>query len=91
MAIARVRFPCIKAVAAELHDAKRWCEPGNDNEVEVRLQVTASGWAVRVGDPQYDTDHSGYWGAGTVAPKTNCRELARDLVEQAKDDHAQRC
>jgi hypothetical protein len=85
-----MRFPSLKAVAAELHNPKRWCEPANDNEVEVRLQVVDDSWVVHVGSPQYDTDHHGYWGSGTVTPKTNCRELARDLIDQAKDDHAQR-
>jgi hypothetical protein len=90
MATATVRFPSIKDVATELRDAKRWCEPANDNEVEVRLQVTDDGnWGVHTGSPQYDTDHHGYWGAGTVTPKTNTCELARDLIEQAKDDYAE--
>jgi hypothetical protein len=92
MGTARVRFPSINDVAAELRDAKRHCSAEhNDNEVDVRLQVTGGGcWWVHSGDPCFDTDHGGYWGAGTVTPKTNCRELARDLIDQAKDDHAQR-
>jgi hypothetical protein len=88
MATATVSFPSIQVVAAELHAAKVHLAKGQD--VDVRLQVTDGDWTVHTGDASFDTDHRGYWGAGTLTRQTNSREVARDLIDQAKDDHAQR-
>jgi hypothetical protein len=56
--------------------------------VEVRLQVLDNEyWCVRWGDPSFDTDHNGYWGASILelAADTDLRELANDLLGQAED------
>ncbi len=99
-------FPTIKELAADLTALKRatdWescedpdcadpdCEsdPG-ERWLDVRLQCVDGAWSLHEGDPQYDTDHRGYWGAGSLSPRTNCRELARELIDEAKD-HAAQC
>jgi len=62
-----------------------------DAGVDVRLQVWPDGsWNLHTGDSSYDQDHRGYWGAAFL-PFGNCNltEIARDLIEQAKDHRAQ--
>ncbi len=87
-------FPTIKELAADLTHLKRavdWSElHGDERYIDVRLQCVDGAWSLHEGDPQYDTDHRGYWGAGSLSPRTNCRELARELIEEAKD-HAAQC
>lgn len=85
----RTYFPPIRDVACDLRDAKRMI--GKGEEMEVRLQVLPDGsWTVLTGDPSYDLDHRGYWGCGYLTKQTNCLDLARELVWQAKD-HASQC
>lgn len=61
--------------------------------LEVRLQVYPNGEPyLRVGDPQFDLDSGGYWGAGYIAQgdtASELRQLARDLIQQARDQHAE--
>lgn len=85
----RTFFPSIANVASALRDAKSMLDRGD--EMEVRLQVYHDGgWAIRKGDPSYDLDHTGYWGAGYLTRYTNCRDLARDMIEEARE-HASQC
>jgi hypothetical protein len=49
-------------------------------------------WEVKTGSPDYDQDHRGHWGTGSVSPglsKRAAREVARDLIEEALDARAQ--
>lgn len=87
----RMKWPSIKAVASRLRGAKYYCDKQyNDGGVDVRLQVLEDGrWTVHVGDSQYDQDHRGYWGSGYVEKRTNCHDLAIDLLDQCRDHHAQ--
>lgn len=86
-----MRFPSIKDVAADLRDVKRAILGDDIPDTDVRLQVESSGaWTIHTGDPCYDTDHRGFWGAGSIDRRTNCRDLACDLIDQAKD-HAAQC
>ena len=89
-----MRFPSIKAVAEGLRDINMNVE----GECDVRLQVYEDGqWALRFGLSDYDQDHRGFWGASCV-PGTDEKtgithrfdsvELAKDLLEQVKDHHA---
>lgn len=83
-------FPSIRELATYLRDTfevDRIPEP-----YDVRLQVVDGSWYVATGDPSYDTDHRGYWGASMFPayPKRfNSRDMARDLIEQAREDKAQ--
>jgi hypothetical protein len=94
-----MRFPSIRAVAAELvainraHGALK--DDGNGNLIpsedatDVRLQVYSDGtWAVRWGSPDFDQDHRGYWGAASVPGhkrRFRSADVARDLIRQARD------
>jgi len=89
-----MRFPSIKAVAADLRDINANVQ----GECDVRLQVYSDGmWAIRYGPTDYDQDHRGFWGASCI-PGVNARGtvqrfdsvgLARELIEQVREDHAQ--
>lgn len=86
-----MKFPTIKAVAADLAAFKADLDPAErDNECDVRLQVMEDGcWSVHYGDSQYDQDHRGYWGASAISQATNCRDMAINLIDQVRDHHAQ--
>lgn len=60
------------------------CDTGEGKWIDVRLQVYPSGhWAVHLGPSDYDSDHRGYWGASSISPRSNCKKLAKELIEQA--------
>lgn len=93
-----MRFPSIAAVARELRavNAETYDTAGvaeDEQSIDVRLQVYPDGtWAIRWGDSSYDLDHRGYWGASSVpgnGRRFRSEEVARDLIEQARDHHAQ--
>ena len=97
------KFPSIASVRSALVAEKRNLrkfsslddllgENGESDSTDVRLQVYEDGsWAIHTGNPDYDQDHRGYWGASSLSyDRENLRDLARDLLEQAKD-HAAQC
>jgi hypothetical protein len=67
--------------------------PADLDETDVRLQLHEDGsYDIHTGCAQYDLDHRGYWGAGTLARERSPQDridLARDLIEQAFDAYAQ--
>lgn len=87
-------FPSIAAVASELQDinATELTTADADEGIEVRLQVRDDGtWAVHGGDPSYDTDHTGHWGASSIpgnGERFDARAVARELIEQAQESRA---
>lgn len=84
-----VKMPSIKSVARELVGLKRWCEPGDDESIDVRLQVYDNGsWCVHSGDSSYDQDHRGHWGCGGLTTRSNCYDVARDLIDQCAESAA---
>ena len=91
-----MRFPSIAAVASELRGINANVETDLDEGCDVRLQVYPDGqWHVRWGDSSYDQDHHGYWGASSVpgvvagvVRRFNSRDVARDLLDQAKEARA---
>lgn len=91
-----MRFPSIKDVAAELRSVNAMSFDESDDPeglgIDVRLQVYENGdWAVRWGLSDYDQDHRGYWGASSVPGnnhRCNTTDIARDLIDQARDDYA---
>ena len=78
------KLPTAKEVARELQAIHQglefWCD--------IRLQVREDGqWEVHVGDPCFDADHHGYWGASFVPAscvKFEAYGTARDLLEQVE-------
>jgi hypothetical protein len=79
------QYPTVKELAARLAEAKYCAVWEHFPSFDVRLQVLPSGWRVWTGDAQYDTDHRGVWGAGEVDRTTNCRALARALLDEARE------
>lgn len=57
-------------------------------DVSIRLQVTESGWSVLSGDPQYDQDHRGHWGASSLEVEGD-QTLAEDLISQVEESIAE--
>ena len=97
-----VRFPSLRAVTsalvAEQKSLRRLCskEDLTDGEsdfigTDLRLQVKENGnWYTHSGPSDYDQDHRGFWGSSCLPyGRANLREIARDLLEQAKDSHAE--
>lgn len=88
-------FPTIKEVALDLRRINTNVESEPDKGCDVRLQLYPAGdWAIRVGLPDYDLDHLGYWGASSVpgvvngqVKRFNSTDLARDLISQVKDHY----
>jgi hypothetical protein len=100
-----MKFPTCSEVADAILEHSR-----NIADCEIRLQVYPSGskpsymfpdgsWALRVGDPSYDLNHSGYWGASWLpeiprfaTPLQVCQiviGIAGDLLDQAIEQAAE--
>lgn len=82
-------FPEVNELAEVLFNYVEILDP--DTELDVRLQVTEDDWQVHSGDPQYDTDHRGFWGYGTMNAahtKADCMEMARFMIEEAQEQQA---
>ncbi len=90
-----MRLPSIKSVASELRGYKPYIEDsfveesGEEPGMDVRLQYHDNGgWCLHTGDSQYDQDHRGHWGAGYLTRATNCRELAKELIDEVVESIA---
>jgi hypothetical protein len=89
-----MRFPSIASVTWALkearEEARKYVDPGED--MDVRLQVYSDGaWALRTGLSDYDQDHRGFWGAGSITASSmvkDLRQTAKDLLEQVQDAYA---
>lgn len=80
----RRTLPPVGEVRRELIRKKSWIE--SKQEVDVRLQVLEDGrWSVRTGDASMDQDTRGYWGCSSMNLRTNCEELAKELIDQARE------
>lgn len=65
---------------------------GTDAPVDVRLRVFDGQVSLHFGDAQYDTDHRGYWGAGTVSSKMTTHDaefVASDMIDQILEQEMQ--
>ncbi len=89
-----MRWPRISDIVRDLRQINnlRLEYPDDQEGIDVRLQVYEdSAWAIHVGDASYDTDHHGYWGAATVpgnSERFDATSVAKDLIDQAKEDYA---
>lgn len=71
-------------LAKKLYYLSEACKASNleIEYIDVRLRVFDYDWQLLSGDPQYDTDHRGYWGYGSLqigSSEDECRELAIEL------------
>ena len=94
-------FPTIPALRKSLKLKHSFLREFNKNQpkekgsdfcgTDVRLRVHGGSWYVYTGSSDYDQDHRGAWGASSLSyGRQNLTDLARDLIEQAKDDYASR-
>jgi hypothetical protein len=92
-----VQFPAVKALASALSDAKRHIDNEMTREddscpsIDVTLACGPGGYALQLGDnsysgPAYSFPH---WGVSSLYRRSNCKALARDLIEQCRDLAAQ--
>jgi hypothetical protein len=83
-----MEWPSIEDVADRLRDFVEGIDTEDEDGggIEVRLQVHDGGaWSVHTGDPSYDTDHRGFWGSAYLDAEEDVREVASDLIEQARE------
>lgn len=83
-------FPFVVEIVLGLIDIEKDLDRDTE-DVPVRLQVDNENgtWRLWSGDPCYDTDHKGSWGAGTISPEISPAdrlELARELWMEALDE-----
>lgn len=91
-----IKFPSIKDIASVIRGINTEesfpGECGEECYIDVRLQVYPDGqWSVHSGDSSYDQDHRGFWGSSCVpgnGKRFSSVETARELIDQAKDHHA---
>lgn len=60
--------------------------------IDVRLRVHGDDQELLEGDSQFDQDHRGFWGSGSVGPDDSdaaLLELAEDLIAQVLDAQAE--
>lgn len=99
----KTRLPSIASVRSALAAEWRYLrrsfarsefeERGEDFAgTDVRLQVRENGnWALHSGPSDYDQDHRGYWGTSCLSyDRQNPTDPARDLIDQAADQLAER-
>jgi|688.fasta_scaffold218520_2 hypothetical protein len=88
-----MKTPTIKDLAAELAYARRHIDDDmiamdeTAPSIEVTLACDETGYALQLGDnsfsgPAYSFRH---WGVASIYRNSNCRELARDLIEQCRE------
>lgn len=83
-------YPTMPELILALELARKeseWQHP-EDHPLDVRLQCTEDGWELHTGDPSYDTDHRGVWGASEVCPEHNTLDLewiANCLLGECKE------
>lgn len=84
-----IAFPTTSQLMTYLRKVRSYAIAEIGDLVEVRLQVFEdSNWTMHEGDSSYDLDHSGYWGAASVAPDDTDEGLlaiAQELIEQAEE------
>jgi hypothetical protein len=98
----KIRFPSISSLRSCLADEQKSLrrsvsrdelqeisEPDSVPSIDLRLRVTGSGWQILTGSSDYDQDHRGFWGSSYLPyDRANLTEIARDLIEQAKEHEA---
>ena len=88
----------IAELADEIHGVGEWLRVNfaqgelDPDGTECRLNVRSGSWGLLSGDPCYDVDHRGYWGASFIergCSWVEAHSIARDLINEAADAYAQ--
>lgn len=98
----RQQFPVIAEIALALRNLNSRVETECDVRLQVYETTedndTYCVWAIRYGDSSFDLDHRGYWGCSCIpginiktgkGKRFDSKDVARDLLEQVKDHHAE--
>jgi hypothetical protein len=88
-----MKTPTIKKLSAALSRAKSEIDDGmiamDDSEpsIDVTLACDDTGYALQLGDNSYSGPAYGFrhWGVANLYRKSNCRELARELINQCRE------
>lgn len=91
----KLQLPTIANLAKELTSIKQYIcddyiQEGDDlPSIQVTLAADETGFALQTGDNSYSGSAYFYklWGVGSIYRRSNCRELAKDLIEQIKDQY----
>lgn len=94
----QINLPKIDEICQELRDIQKtteWrsfdqeTEDGDELTIDIRLQALENGeWMVHSGDASYDTDHHGYWGAGSISKDDGLdkiKSIAQELIDQVSE------
>lgn len=63
-----------------------------DRGIEIRLQVVDGNYQLLSGDPQYDTDHRGFWGCAYLPIRPTIEDIkntAKDLIDDAYENYSE--
>jgi len=84
----KIQLPTLGELTAELIRVKRYTFPDPDvEEVQVTLGFDDEGYALQTGCNQFEGVAYGYrnWAVSEIWRRSNCREVARDLLSQASE------
>ena len=86
--IARDFAALLRELKPQIHDDYRAHEEATLPSMQVTIGISADGsWSYQTGDNSYTGGAYGhaFWGTVDLHRRSNCKELARDAVEQAAD------
>lgn len=94
----KMKLPTIKQVSALLRALKKDigdeyrasddpCDDTPGMAITIGINPETGDWSYQTGDNSYTGGAYGYhyWGVGSLYRSTNCRELARELIDDAAD------
>ena len=82
------KFPTITEIAALIRDLKRSYRPGNEGlDLTVSTDAKSRNYGWQTGDNSFTGGAYSYphWAVVTVFPRTNSRQLAREIIGQWRD------
>ena len=84
----KVSLEHVREIQAVLQDwAFQVPSPGRES-LDFRIQMQDDGsTALHIGDAQYDTDHAGHWGAGSVLADDGFKEIKAAILSAMEDAH----
>ena len=94
----KMKLPTIREVSALLRELKKHigdeCRASDDSEdttpgmaITIGINPDDGSWSYQTGDNSYTGGAYGYqyWGVGSLYRRTNTRQLARELIDDAAD------
>lgn len=85
-------WPTVEEIVSFLERLKHSLSKDGEEWLDVRLQVREGdygiSWKIWEGDAQYDWDHRGYWGVGSVGLEVDCKQMAEWMIGQCLEQLA---